>query len=87
MSIDHNKSNDTWNIKDITCTLNTKHHGILIKCNIQVQSMDGYNVNNINTLWVNDHLGTQLRCIKRLLLYSSTCFEQHCAHHQEGELY
>jgi len=37
-------------------------------------------------LWVNDQLDTQLRYIRRLLL-SSTCFEQHCAHHREVELY
>jgi len=38
-------------------------------------------------LWVNDQLDAQLRYIKRLLFQSSTCFEQHCAHHQEVESY
>ena len=32
---------------------------------------------------VNDQLDAQLRYIIRLLLKSSTCFEQLCAHHQE----
>jgi len=38
-------------------------------------------------LWVNDQLDAQLRYIIRLLLKSSTCFEQLCAHHQEVKLY
>jgi len=37
-------------------------------------------------LWVNDQLDAQLRYAIRLLLQSSTCFEQHCAHHQEVKL-
>ena len=35
----------------------------------------------------NDQLDAQLRHIIRLLLQSSTCFEQLCAHHQEVNLY
>ena len=38
-------------------------------------------------LWVNDQLDAQLSYIIRLLLQSSTRFEQLCAHHQEVELY
>jgi len=38
-------------------------------------------------LWVNDQLDAQLCYIIRSLLYSSTCFEQLCAHHQEVKLY
>ena len=38
-------------------------------------------------LWVNDQLDAQLRYIIRLLLQSSTCFEQLRAHHQEVKLY
>ena len=39
-----------------------------------------------NLFWVNDQPDAQLRYIKRLLLQSSTCITQHCAHHQV-ELY
>ena len=35
------------------------------------------------TARVNDQIDVQLRYIIRLLLQSSTCFEQLCAHHQE----
>ena len=38
-------------------------------------------------LWVNDQLDEQLCYIIRLLLQSSKCFEQLCAHHQEVKLY
>jgi len=41
----------------------------------------------VHTFWVNDQLDAQLRYMKRLLLQSSTCFEQLCAHHQEVKLY
>ena len=36
---------------------------------------------------VSDQLDAQLCYIIRLLLYSSTCFEQLCAYHQEVKLY
>ena len=37
--------------------------------------------------WVNDQRDAQLRYIIRLLLKSSTCFEQLCARYQEAKLY
>jgi len=41
----------------------------------------------MNVFSVNDQLQAQLRYLKRLPLQSSTCLEQHCAHHKEVELY
>jgi len=38
-------------------------------------------------LWVNAQHNAQLPYIMPLLLQSFTCFEQHCAHHQEVQLH
>ena len=51
------------------------------------ESFKNEDANTIQELWVNDQLDAHLRYIKHVLLQSSTCFEQHCAHHEEVELH
>ena len=41
----------------------------------------------VDTTLVNDRLGTKFLSFMTCLFHSSTCFEQHCAHHQEVKLY
>jgi hypothetical protein len=42
---------------------------------------------HLSVILVNDQLDAQILCFTISLLQSSTCFEQHRAHHQEVKLY